>query len=254
MYYRFDNVNHAGGVQALGSMVFVANEDDSNDAYIQILDLRNPFDLNINKDDRYINQLVIDGRNGEPTNSSGELINDAEEIILSKASSVAATRLADGKYLMFVGGRGSGKYGWFYISDSPKIDKNTKWNFIDFWDTSDLPEGTKWGAWETINFISDAKTGDIYMVAMGTEYNKSHLYRLTATRIKTDGNPDLNFEYINGRRLNASGIISLLGVSTRWGAGIHVTPNRNIVSYVTNRQPKLKINEFRYKSFNTQNI
>lgn len=251
LYYRFDGVNHAGGMQALGSMLFVANDcDDGNqcDAHIQIIDLRSPFHLSLSREERFINKLEINGDNGEPfisIDGTRRLINEAGEIVHSRASAVAATRLDDGRYLLFAGGRGSVSNGWFYISDTEEINQSTKWSYIDFWEKSDLPDGTEWHDWETINFIPDAMTGDIYMVAMGTGRNRSFLYRLNQSEIKSDGSPNLNFEFIDGRGLNTSELINYLGVNTRYGAGTHIKDG-NIITYVTDRTPDLKIEEFRY--------
>ncbi|NJN13670.1 MAG: hypothetical protein HC815_39590 [Richelia sp. RM1_1_1] len=67
-YYRLPGVNHAGGIQALGSMVFVAADCDAGNecpAYIQVMDLQNPSDLSQDTEDRLVNQLVIDNSRGE---------------------------------------------------------------------------------------------------------------------------------------------------------------------------------------------
>ena len=258
-YYKFYDVNHAGGVQALGSLVFVANDCDEGNscqAYIQVLDLSDPFNLNIPDEDRYINRLYIGGDPNDPNdNGQGELdeIGSTRLIenlgvgprtkVTSRAAAVAAVRLEDGHYLLFIRGREPDRSGWFYRSTTTDI-KTTEWEYLDFWnEEDDLPDGTPWHPWETINFIPD-KNGDIYMVGMGTRDNKSFLYRLTQTGTKADGKPNLNFEYIDGRGLNTSGVF----IRTRFGAGTHITPNGNIVSYVTDRtpNPRIRIDEFRY--------
>ncbi|GEM_PF-6586422 len=245
-YHRIPEVNHAGGIQALGSMLFVAADCDSGkkcNALIQVMDLRNPSDLSKNTQDRLVNQLVIDNSRGELNYSvSGKQIT-------SRAAAVAAVRLQGDKHLLFVR-RGSkdDESGWFFISDSTDgTNEKPKWHLLDFWHEDDLPDGTEWHEWETINFIPEAETGDIYMVAMGTLKNKSVLYRLTEIVDPITGHRDFSFEYVNGRGLNTSGIINALNLSTRYGAGIHITPNRSIVSYVTSATPKIKgISEFRY--------
>jgi len=240
-YYRFDGVNHAGGIQALGSMVFVAADNDNgatDNAYIQVLDLRNLQDLIRPDSERYVNRLVIDGTRNElifPV--SGEQIS-------SRAAAVAAVRLQSGNHLLFVRrGTPGDRFGWFFVSDSPNIE-TANWHLLDFWERDDLPNGTPWHEWETINFVPESETGDIYMIAMGMRDNKSFLYRLSERIEPFTGHRDLSFEYIAGRGLNTSNTF----IRTRFGAGIHITPNRNIVSYVTDRKPnpRLRINEFRY--------
>lgn len=284
-YHRLRGLNHGGGLQALGSMIFVAadcNEGQTCNAQIKIIDARQP------ERPKEINALVIDGKQNELSSSqtrtaAGKTIN-----VHSNAAAVAAIRLQSGHYLVFI--RGGASYGWFYISTTPGIGKYTKWKFLDFWHQDDLKRGAKWVSFENINFIADCE-GYIYMVGMGTSDNTSALYRLTCTNgnIKSflnnhSAKPRFNFEYISSRGLNTDapganvfdlaegrivrGLLGLIpisiggfsfdqlheaealwGVTLRNGGGIHITPDKGLVSYATGRhsngQP-IQIDEFRY--------
>lgn len=97
-----------------------------------------------------------------------------------------------------------------------------------------------WHPWDNVNLVSECETGDLYAVAMGTTRNRSFLYRLD--HASADGAELIALSYVAGRGLNTSGPL----VSLRSGAGVHITPNGNLVSYVTNRRPDFVLEEFRY--------
>jgi|GEM_PF-649942 len=275
-YHRFRGLNHAGGLQALGSMIFVAadcNEKQTCDAEIKIIDARQP------ERPKEINALVIDGRQNELSPSqtrtaAGKTIKG----VSSSAAAVAAIRLQSGHYLVFVYGGGK---GWFYISNTSEINKNTKWEFLDFWHQDDIKSGAKWYSYENINLIADCN-GSIYMVGMGTNNNISALYHLTSRYNSYTKKRTFNFEYVNKRGLDTDtpfisdfldeferpiirGILSLIPISIggyrpdrlheagalwsvtlRNGGGIHITRNKGLVSYATGREPTIQIDEFRY--------
>lgn len=225
-YHRIPGFNHAGGMQALGPMLFVAtdcDEGESCDAAVHIYDTREPDALPV------VSSLVLDGSQGE--------LNRNGTVVSSRAAAVAATQLPSGRYLLFIRGRENDENGWFFLSDSSFISSGTRWIFQNHWHRSDLPEGTEWHSWEAVNFVNDCDNGGVYLVAMGTDTNKSYLYR-----VEDSGLLPFNFAHLSGRGLSTSGPRT----STRFGAGIHVTPGGDIVSYVTQRQPTLEIEEFRY--------
>jgi len=236
-YYRIPGANHAGGMQALGGLLFVAADcDEGNhcDAFVQIYDVRDPGNA------RVLGRLVIDG-------SRGELLVNARRVS-SRAAAVGAIRQADGRVLMFVRGRWDDEAerfnGWFFRSSEAVIDEDTRWEYVDGWDNSEMTGGEPRNPWESVQLIGECGTGHIYMIAMGADDNTSFLYRLTERLVAGGRSSELGFEHVRGRGLNPGGIG--LTASTRYGGGVHVTPNGQIVSYITDRQPTVGIDEFRY--------
>lgn len=227
-YYRVPGVNHVGGLQALGPMLFAPFDCDeglSCNAGVNIYDVRDPGQAQL------LSTLSIDNSRGELHRSDGDLS--------SRAAAVGAVRLENGQTLLFVRGREADAAGWFYKSLETTIDANTHWELVTTWRNSDLPSGTAWHPWETVNLVSDCNDGSIYAVMMGTTDNKSFLYRVVGS-LRTESS--LTFQLAGSRGLNTSGPLT----STRFGGGVHVTPNGNFVSYVTDRHPTVEIEEFRY--------
>ena len=228
-YHRIPNANHAGGMQALGSLLFIAADCDRGKegfAFVQLMDVRDK------SKPKFINKLVLDG-------SQNELKIDGTKIE-SRAGAVAAIKLNDGKYLLFVFS-GDGETGWFFISKFSKLNKNTKWELINHWSSTELV-GTKkvWHNFQNVQFINDSKTGQIYMFATGVITNKCELYKL----VERGG--CLTFQHVSGRGLNVADIDDPLTRPTcRMGASVHVTPDGFLTSYVANRHGS-EIAEFRY--------
>lgn len=228
-YHRIPNANHAGGMQALGSLLFIAADCDRGKegfAFVQLMDVRDK------SKPKFINKLVLDG-------SQNELKIDGTKIE-SRAGAVAAIKLNDGKYLLFVFS-GDGETGWFFISKSSKLNKNTKWELVNHWSSTELV-GTKkvWHNFQNVQFINDSKTGQIYMFATGVITNKCELYKL----VERGG--CLTFQHVSGRGLNVADIDDPLTRPTcRMGASVHVTPDGFLASCVANRHGS-EIAEFRY--------
>jgi hypothetical protein len=284
VYHRMAGINHAGGAQVLGQLAFVAGDCDDGhlcDAYVGIFDLRDVASGTGRV--REINRLTLDAASGAlnpdnvralsplgdrlqeaglkhsmqsrgPAPSSfdeltpGQRDNiDPIETVSSRAAAVAATQLEDGRYLLFVRGREVDQSGWFFISETANIN-TTRWRAVDFWTSDDLASNTPWYSWESVNFIVEKDTGKLFMLAFGTNDNKSFLYEVEMPPTLRVGSPaSFNFRYVDGRGLNTFPT----SVNTRWGAGMHVTPDRKIVTYVTGRgtnvRDVLKLNEFRYR-------
>ncbi|MEM9494557.1 MAG: hypothetical protein AAGA09_01035 [Pseudomonadota bacterium] len=240
-YERMPRLNHAGGVQILGQLAFVAGDCDGGltcSAEIGIYDLRDT--RRPSGEIRRVNTLVIDDSVGA---LSSEHIGSVGAVS-SRAAAVAAARLEDGKYILFVRGRQNDEAGWFFISTGDDIN-TTGWRLLDFWRKMDLAPGTPWEAWETVNFIAEAGTGKLFMLGLGTTSNKSFLYEVQWPEIiEADAKTEVNFRYVAGRGLNTQP----RRVNTRYGAGAHITPSRQITTYVTARGlvvDPVKINEFR---------
>ena len=249
-YYRMPGSNHAGGMQAVGPMLFTASDCDEGQsctAAVHIWDVRSPAFATI------ISSIVLDGSQGELDVPPATTPWPPPGRVSSRAAAVGAVRLKDGRMLVFIRGRESDYSGWFYVSDSVGIGPETHWTFVDHWTVDDLkveppppnsPFPTErrdpWHSWESINLLSDCNDGQLYAVMMGTMSNKSFLYRITSSDL--GGRENLFLHNVSGRGLNTTGP----STTTRAGAGVHVTPNGNLVSYVTDRKPEVEIEEFRY--------
>jgi hypothetical protein len=233
-------LDHAGGVQALGTTVAVAIECSGckKPAEIRFYELGDGFEP------VEINRLVLDG---EP-NQVG-----------SAAASVAVTRLGDGRYLMFVSGTGHGtNEGWFYVSDRPSIVPATKWNFLQTWHPpcTEKREGCWTGA-SGMTFLTDCSPlpgGNIYLVAThGSEdgylpsHNYVHLFRLRQS--SADGL--LSFESV--RLLQpATQLLSITParkVSYRWAGQVNVSPQGLLSSDVAERDVNLRTGGFTIQQF-----
>jgi hypothetical protein len=207
-------------MQPLGTMLFVGTECSDGvqcNGEVQVMDVRDPAHA------RIINVLEID-------NSHGQLGQ-----YRTGAAGAAAVRLTDGRYLVFTRGSETNENGWFFVSDRPGITPDTHWNFVNGWQRkADLPAGDPWYPWENFSFITECGTGDIYFMGLGSIWNHVGLYRLTTTDSK------LGFKAVAERELNSSCLLT----SARFGGGIHITPGGDFVTYVTDRHPPFKIEEF----------
>ncbi len=220
-YHRFPRFNHAGGMQALGTQLFIAMECNNKvkcNSEIYVLDVKRP------QRPREISRLLLDG-------SYGELGPD----INSRASAVAATRLADKRTLLFIRGVGGGKSGWFFVSKSADLGRG--WEFLGLWEKSRLALKTPWHAWENVNFITECESGDVFLVGLGTMRDWVNLYKVTGDLSKKESP---NFEFVAAKNLRTSGLLT----SPRNGGGVHVSPAGELAFYITDRHPPLKIEEF----------
>lgn len=227
-YYKSEEINHGGGLQALGGLVFVGGECSNwRDCLgrVDIYDARDPGKFQL------LNRLLIDG-------SQGELRDDQGREVISKVAAVAAAKLSDGRTLLFAGGAGSSKSGWLFISDSSEIGPKTKWRYLDYWHNSERENGDPWHGIENLNFISECGTGDLYLMGMG-EQNRAYLYKLVQAASNLDEKVQINFVYQHGLQLNTS----LLGAYLRMGGGVHITPQGKMVIYAVSRVGR-KIEEF----------
>jgi hypothetical protein len=210
---------HSGGVQPLGTLLFVANECGSGcDGQVDVIDVSNPKEVKI------VSKLLV-------AREELSLVNEHEQM-RSKASSVASVKLTDGRYLTYVGGRISGRYGWFYASDSTQINEQTNWSYLNNFHSAD-DKKMSWGGWENAAFLTECGSGDIYYVGMGERKSRAQLYKVIERDQK------LGFEFVAKKNLDGSLLNSM-----RLGGGIHITPEHELVMYSSTRHGK-RINEFR---------
>lgn len=221
-FYPISTANHAGGIQALGSLLFMANECSGVpcNGQVDIHDVSNPSKPNL------ITTLQVA--------TEDEAINHRLGPLSSKGSSVAAVQLDNGHHLVYVGGRFSGKYGWFYVNKEAELSPKTTWKFLNIFHSEDYPK-LPWGEWETSAFITECGSKDIYYVGMGERKSRANLYKV----VENEG--QLSFQHMISRSFDGS-----LFNTFRMGGGIHVTSDKKLIMYNSTRFGK-RINEFREK-------
>jgi len=216
-FYPIKEANHIGGIQALGSLVFVANECSTGcEGRVDIIDVSNP------KAPQTISSVEVA--------KGSEAKAYSRETLFSKASSVAATRLSDGSYLMYVGGRKSGRYGWFYRSEKNDLHH---WNYQNRFHILEK-KGLKWGEWENSALVTECSTKDIYYITMGERKSRTNLYLVTQDQGEFD------FKYVDSKHLDGSNFNTFT-----LGGGLHITPEHELLMYSSTRFGK-RINEFRF--------
>src|SRR5690606_30979493 len=167
----------------------------------------------------------------------------------SKASSVAVTKLVDGRFLVYVGGRHSGRYGHFYVTDRNRLDQSTEFRFAHYWSAEKIDpdrafdpllgsctaseDGVcrEWDRYENTTFVTECGTGRLYLVGMGERRGKVVLHRL---RAREGG---LDFQAVARKRVATSR--TSLGVSLRNGGGIRVrSDGSGFDLFVADRSPR----------------
>ena len=224
-YYDFyePGLNHFGGMQAIGTVLAVAVEDNadpppapSRPAEVRFFDVSAPGAVS------EIMRLRLDGSRGEPNQSETH----------SRATAVAVSRLRDGRYLIFVGGRSHSADGWFYVTDSPALNASTRWRFIQYWTSETSAGAVRWHLFDNLTFLNECETGDIFLFGMGE--NGSDVMSLYKLGNAGDGTVD--FDWLSDAEFDATGCDGLNpGVSMRWGAGIYVTQSRTLAAYAVSR-------------------
>jgi hypothetical protein len=231
-YYNFfeGDLNHAGGMQAVGSILAVSYENAGKPeserpaAEVRFYDIVDPWNVT------EVNRLVLNGSQGE------------EKQKHTKSSAVAITKLKDGRYLLFVGGFNNTEDGWFYISSGTDIT-SSDWTYIQYWskDTSEFVND-KWDEFQSLNFFSECGTGDIYLIGLGgigaypilEEDSIAKLYKLVRRN-----DEQLDFQWIATKNFSATlclGISPVFSsISMRYGANIYATSNGNLVAYASSR-------------------
>lgn len=162
------------------------------------------------------------------------------------AAWVGISRLDDGRYLMIVGGKGSGAdNGAVLVSNRGHIDDATEWIVIGGWGAGSdrsIDEGFFARNFDSLNLVTDCY-GGIFAIGMyspGATNDRAILMQLYE---EGPGNFAL-YQYAQ-KDFNTT-----LGVRFRWAAGIHVGPFGNeLTIYATDRRSQaggwLNVLEFR---------
>jgi len=230
------NHSHPGGMQAHGDLVAVAMEKpfgDDKDSSAAVYFLR----MNGLTPTYVMTQYLI----GEP--SSLGVDDDA-------AAAAGFIKLADGGYLLAVGGANHGLAGiWFFITEDP-IEHGTRWRYLDYWDPDeemrdgacDIKDGEVSsncyvGTGGSAALVTDCD-GQIYLVALngtadggaGIDDEYAQVFRLDQTE---DNEVKLTSIWHDKRILDADVTNDIL---FRWGSGVQVTDQNKLVLLSTERQ------------------
>jgi hypothetical protein len=231
-YYPIEHVDHPGGLQTLGRYAFVASDcaDDQRcgrATFVDVFDLREP------GSERAFLQRVPIGEQGEPG-------------MVATITSVAVTRLATGKLLLFVLGKDSRHEGWFYTSDGPELTVRTHWSYQGYWAR---PHGAR-DEYQNISFVTECETGDLYLVGMGNAAYDTisvliggalgvapGLDSMSLLRVAQGDDGELLMDVVRSRTFDPGGD----GYCTfRAAAQVHVTPSHDLVLYCS--PPKAETN------------
>ena len=247
-YYPFDGVDHPGGLQTLGQLVFVASDCDKVEqcgphTFVDVLDLSEPA-----APAALLQRLRI-GDQGEPGN-------------VDTITSVAVTRLETGHVLLFVLGKDALHEGWFYVSDRTTIDRETRWLYRGYWTR---PLGIR-DEYQSTTFVSECETGDIFMFGTGNgEFDEASVLvgdalgkapgtdSMSLLKLARDDQGQLAMDVVGTRSFDPGGD----GYCTfRAAASVHPTPAHSLAVYCSARKAqtdllgrpdsKLKLEEFAF--------
>lgn len=163
-----DGLNHPGGMQVVGDTLAVSFEKSGGQDVPSRVRFYGYEDPTAGADER--SELVLNV--GLPGIS---------DVLDSRTSGVAMTKLDDGRYFVFVGGDNHSQTGWFFVSSNTEINSETEWEMIDSWQEWSSAHASAYYYYDNLAFITEC-TGDIYLIALGTS---------TAGSTDTDGRADL---------------------------------------------------------------
>lgn len=221
--------DHAGGIQALGSLLAVPNENHSVPWQTQI---------------DFFNM----SESGEPTfvGVLGTNVLQSEE-----AGAVALARLQNDRILMAVGRTESFMLD-FYISGPNSI---AQWSHVDtFWRSNAhtaLPDGdTDFGDYQGINFVTRCSDGAIFLVGTHRDGDTFGNDWVDLWQVEFDGNNsnDSWLTKVAARHVDCDGNCNMDA-----GGGVYVTPDGQLLVYGTEHAangpeigstPTVKLREF----------
>jgi len=203
---------HPGGIQALGSFLFVPLERGKGDSQ----------------------PARIAGLQLEP---GGWRTAWVQEVAGTGAAAVAGTRLADGRYLMVSAGWGTRELEVF-VSTTRDLEA-PGWRSLGTWDSRNArsilpgtngPRDRVWARYQNLNFVTRCGDGALFLLAAagpvwpGVEGEE----RVDAYRFQVDDSGRVVATLVARRRLFCA------GASGRWchlmaGVGFHVTPAGELI-------------------------
>jgi hypothetical protein len=167
--------------------------------------------------------LPLTGVQGEP--------NQPQDI-----TSIGASRLDDGRYLLFVQGKDSNEEGWFYESDKSILDASTQWTYRSHWSSADgvVPPGAFDGRYQNTTLVTECGTGALYLVATGNPGFSGPFAagkpRMDLFRLERRGDHEVLFYRADSRIMEGDHQTSGY-CSFRAAAVPHVTPSGRLALY-----------------------
>ncbi len=143
LYYPIADTDHPGGIQASGGFIVIAAEGLSGQPPFVNIYQRTPDDVTFSP----LQRFTLLGDLGEPVAPTRAI------------TAAALTRLADGRFLLFVLGKDEDQQGWFYVSDQPELTAATSWGFLGH-------VAVPW-LYQNVTLVTECGTRDIYLVGTG---------------------------------------------------------------------------------------
>lgn len=233
----FSDSNHPGGLATLGHYVFVADWCQPHGEYswcagpdqtaIEVYDVsmvdRNIQALNSNPPERIVDQSV---------HVAGDVLRERG------TASIAATRLADKRYLVALG-RSGGRNIEYFVSNDTRLSRESRFESL-----GDVTPIAKWG--ENSAIVNECGTGDVYLIQLekwDNSRDQAHLFKLKQAGI---GQP-IEHHYVRSRTFKCSD-------GTPWcdfdkGAGVYLSPAGYMYLYASDAEQDEGDGTFRMVEF-----
>ncbi|HEX5661631.1 MAG TPA: hypothetical protein VFX59_30785 [Polyangiales bacterium] len=227
-YFPIADVDHPGGLSALGRYAFVAADCDDERrcgraTFIDIFDLASPGSR------RARVQRVRLGAQGEPGR-------------MRTITSVAVTRLQTGPVLMFVQGKDSLHEGWFYESDGAPLQADTAWTYRGYWAR---PLGKR-DEYQNTSLVTECGSGEVYLIGTGNGEldamsvilgdalgRAAGVDTMSLLKLSQSANGTLGMDRLASRSFDPGGD----GFCTfRAAANVHATRTRDLMLYCSTRK------------------
>lgn len=239
----YSDSNHPGGLATLGHYVFVADWCQPHGNY-KWCNKRSQYAFEVYDVSNVDQNAVL---NSHPPikiiDRSVKIEGDAKR--QASTATVAATKLADGRYLVGIG-RSGGKNYEYYLSDTTRLLPAMIWTSL-----GDPEPIKKWG--EGAAMVNECGSGDIYLFQIEKSADKPwdsrqskdevHLFRLK----QVPGSTQIKHEYVKSRTFKCSD-------GTAWcdfdkGGGLYISPTGNLYLYATDAQQAKSTERFRMVEF-----
>jgi hypothetical protein len=244
---EYGNHGHPGGLQAHGDFVAVAMEQGKFPAVYFLKVTGNTFE--------FLHSLMLDGSGGAK--------------VPGGAASAGFIRLSNGWFLVSIAGAKNGTEGiWFYISKGGTLNADTEWEYAAFL----LPgtticndakcvreslfkgsESTYFGAGGALNLVADCN-GEIYLIALGGECTTTRcngqwyqVFKVTWVDYDPEsyyyGADLIHLELVYSNYANHNKIPTK-EISFRFGAGVIISPDHQLVLMGTERKHFANSNDY----------
>jgi len=147
-YHPLGNTDHPGGLAMVGQILAIAASCDTarscaRQAFIEFHDLSVP-GARHTRLHRF------------------NLFRQRERRHKNYASSVAVARLSNGRHLMFVLGKADKREGWFYISNTSHLGRDTYWRYLNRYEGRGSMDD-----YQNTTLITECESGDMFLLGTG---------------------------------------------------------------------------------------